>query len=295
MTPKWSSTLRLLAVTLPLILGAFLAWRWWPYPREAVYSLYRDRGKAQTLAELQGYHRQSSEHFDIFYTDDDENVVSMVLETAEEAWEPVVDQVGYRPQGRVPLILYPSRASLRQAFGWGNGESAMGVYWKGTIRLLSPNVWIDEESPKQKRKVFRKLNPIAHELTHYVLDYLTDGNYPRWFTEGLAQRVEYSVSGYLWIESESSLRQNLYTLEDLERQFDKLENQPLAYRESYLLVDYMAKRLGEERLGDLIQRLGDGTPFRIAVENTYGMKVEQIFDRWHQWVESNLDQLEPAG
>ncbi len=295
MAPKWSKTLRILTVTLPLVLGAALLGRWWPYPREAVYSLYRDQGKAQTLADLQGYHKQSSEHFDIFYTPDDENVVDMILETAETSWKPVVEQVGHTPEGRVPLIVYASRTALRQAFGWGSSESAMGVYWKGTVRLLSPNVWIDEESPKQKLKVFRKLNPIAHELTHYVLDYLTDGNYPRWFTEGLAQRVEYNTSGYLWIESNSSLRQDLYTLRDLEENFDKLSNQPLAYRESYLLVDYMGKRLGEQELDSLIQKLGRGVPFRSAVEGTYGMTVDEIFARWQQWVEQNLDQLEPAG
>lgn len=50
----------------------------------------------------------------------------------------------------------------------------------------------------------------------------------RWFTEGLAQRIEYQVSGYLWIEQDSTLRQKLYSLDELEKRFDRLSNQPLA-------------------------------------------------------------------
>lgn len=293
MATKWTGMVRVLVVVLPVVLCALLVWRWWPYPREAVYSLYRDRGKERTIAGLQGYHKQSSEHFDIFYTDGDKNVVDMILETAEALYEQVVTELSYEPEERVPLIVYPNRDALRSAFGWGNGESAMGVYWTGTIRLLSPNVWIDEESPKVQRKVFRKLNPIAHELTHYLLDFRTNGNYPRWFTEGLAQRVEYEVSGYLWIESESTLRQSLYTLEDLEQRFDRLSNQPLAYRQSYLLVNYMARQYGEKNLAVLINRLAEGVPFRKAILQAFGVSMEDIHEQWTQWVEENLDQLEP--
>lgn len=294
MQGKSNRTLRALAVFLPVLTVALLLLSWWPQPREAVYSLYRDRGKVQTLAQLQGYHRKSSEHFDVFYTDDDANMVDLVLETAEEAFDPVVQYVGYTPDGRVPVILYPDRPTLRRAFGWGSGESALGVYWKGTIRLLSPNVWIDETSERAQRRAFRKLNPIAHELTHYVLDYLTDGNYPRWFTEGLAQRVEYQISGYLWIEPESSLRQPLFTFTELDKQFDKLSNQPLAYRQVYLLVDYMAKQQGEDGLERLVQSLGRGVAFNTAVESIYGSSASDLFYGWEQWVQANLDQLEPA-
>lgn len=295
MTSKWRGVARFLAVTLPLALCVILAWNAWPQPRQAVYALYRDRGRARTLVGLQGYHLQSSEHFDIFYTDSDRNVVDLVLETAEGLYEKVVNDVGYRPDEQVPIILYPGRAELRHAFGWGNGESALGVYWTGTIRLLSPNVWIDEEKPREQRKVFRRLNPIAHELTHYLLDHRTNGNYPRWFTEGLAQRVEHNASGYLWIEPESTLRQPLYPLENLEKRFDQLTNQPLAYRQSYLLVNFMAEQFGEDQLAMLVNALAEGIAFRTAVPQVFGISMDEVYNQWYQWIQENLNQLEPEG
>lgn len=285
---------RWLLVVLPFLLLPAVLWQYWPHPREVVYSLYRERGRNRALAGLQDYEVKTSDNVVVYFMDQDRNVADWILHTTEAAYGPVTKQLGHRPSEKVPVIVYSSRDELRTAFGWGNGESAMGVYWSGTIRLLSPNVWISEKTDKDKRKVFDRLNPIAHELTHYVLDYYTNGNYPRWFTEGLAQRVEFKATGYLWIESESSLRQDLYTLDELENRFDQLHNQPLAYRQSFLLVDYIAKTYGEERLGELVGYLGTGTPFHTAVEETTGASLQMIYWDWQDWVEDNLHKLESA-
>lgn len=279
---------------VPLSVLSVLAmlWRTWPQPRAAAYRLYREQGRERTLGDLAGYQRERSEQFELYFTEADRDVTDLVLETAEEVYDSVVEQVGFRPPGRVPIILYPNRQELRQAFGWGNGESALGVYWHGTIRLLSPKAWIQQEDERRQRKAFRKLNPIAHELSHYVLDYLTHGNYPRWFTEGLAQRVERQVTGFLWIESSSTLKQPLYTLADLRDRFDLLNNQPLVYRQCYLLVEYMVETYGEENLTRLIEHLADGAAFHRAVEQVYGKSLDQIYTGWQRWVDANLEALE---
>lgn len=267
-------------------------WRTFPQPKAVAYRLYREQGRERTLDQLAAYERAQSDRFELYYTEEDRNVTGLVLETAESVYEEVVEQMGFRPSGRVPIILYHTRGELREAFGWGNGESALGVYWHGTIRLLSPNAWLDYKDKAKQEKAFKRLNPIAHELTHYLLDYLTSGNYQRWFTEGLAQRVEHRVTGFLWIESSSSLDQELYSMADLRDRFDGLENQPLAYRQSYLLVEYMVETYGEERLEQLISTLGEGVPFDRAVDQTYGKSMEQIYKDWKTWVADNLDRLE---
>ncbi|MDF2626862.1 MAG: hypothetical protein K0R39_693 [Symbiobacteriaceae bacterium] len=292
---KMNALSRWLIVSIPLILLPVILWFVLPQPRAAVYGLYRDRGRSSVLTSLKGYEKLSGKYVDVYFMEKDKTVAGWVLETTESVYQPVTQQVGYTPTDRVPVIIYPDRDELRQAFGWGNGESAMGVYWSGTVRLLSPNVWISEKRDRDKRSVFDKLNPIAHELTHYMLDYRTNGNYPRWFTEGLAQRVEYALTGYLWIESDSSLDQDLYSLDDLSGQFDNLTNQPLAYRQSFLLVDYIAQTYGEDAMTGLVNHLSDGVKFEAAVSRMTGRSMPDIYENWLDWVDKHRTDLEAAG
>lgn len=252
----------------------------WTAARAAVYRYYREQGRARTLAGLTGFDSRGSEQFVLYYRPAEADLAALILEVAEAAYSHVVAQVGHRPEGRVPLILYADRAELRAAFGWGSDQSAVGVYWRGTVRLLSPRVWIAASDDAGMRESFLGRNPLAHELTHYVLDELTDGNYPRWFTEGLAQRVEEQATGYLWEEPGSSLDQALYSLEELAGHFDALPNQALAYRQSYLLVAYIAERWGEAALAGLIAHLGEGVPFDRAVEVSLNRAMPEVYSDW---------------
>ena len=292
----WSKRL-IFAVVLGLLAGTgfYLFPHYWNQARAVAYGTYRHYGRTQALTSLDGYLMASSQHFVLYYRPEDADAVDLILETAERVYGPVVARVGRRPSDPVPILLYASRREMRSAFGWGNGESALGVYWKGTVRLLSPNVWIGQESERTRNRVFERMNPIAHELTHYILDYETSGNYTRWFSEGLAQWVEYHVSGYLWIESDSSLRQPLYTMEDLERRFAVLPNQALAYRQSYLLVTYIEARFGSESLLSIVDHLEDGHPIDTALRRAVGLSSRQLHTGWEKWLEENLDLLEPEG
>jgi len=289
----WSRLLkRALVVITPLVLVATLVAITWPQPRVVMYSLYREHGREQALSGLAGYHLHETDHFLLYYKPVDHQIITLVADVAEDVYPPVVEAVGYRSNKKIPVIVYPDRDELRQAFGWNRGVSAVGVYFRGTIRLLSPNVWINASTPSEQNRVFKQLNPIAHELTHYLLDYRTSGNYPTWFTEGLAQVVEYQISGYLWLESQSSLRQPLYTLSELDKSFNQLANQPLAYRQSYLLIDYMQRAHGEMALASLIERLGQGAGFRQAVLAAYGLSMEEIFLAGQDWIFENVDDLD---
>ena len=283
----------LIALLSVLVLAGITCW-YWPQPREAMYSLYRESGKAKTLFGLGNYETRSSEHFIVYFTEADQNVADMILETAESVYQPVVKEMGHAPDRKVPLIVYASRDDLRQAFGWGNSESAVGVYWAGTIRLLSPNVWIHAKRAPEQQRSYAKVNPIAHEFTHYLLDYMTNGNYPRWFTEGLAQWVEYRVTGYLWLEDSNTLDQKLYSMEDLITRFDRLPNQALGYREAYLLVNYIAETHGEQSIADLVQQLQDGHSFAQSLQQVTGNSESELYDQWFQWVLQHRDELDSA-
>ena len=70
------------------------------------------------------------------------------------------------------MVVYPDTASLAGSIGWNRNESAMGVYWAGSIRILSPGEWIKGDALE---KQFKQEGPMVHEFTHLMVDEITKG------------------------------------------------------------------------------------------------------------------------
>lgn len=138
--------------------------------------------------------QKDSEHFQIRYSVVDEDYVKVIEDTAEDAYMRVTNLFDYEPVEKSIIIVYPDSVSLAKSFGWEKDQKAMGVYWAGTIRLLSPQQWI---SPIDDwSAVFAREGPMYHEFAHLLVDDITGGNYSRWFTEGIAQYVEKKITGF---------------------------------------------------------------------------------------------------
>ena len=118
----------------------------------------------------------------------------MVMDEAERVYRPLGEFFDCLPNDRVPILIYPDRVSLNRIFGWGNDESAMGVYWAGVIRILSP---------RSGWKICRLTTttgvpgqgPMGPRIHSPAGGLQTAGNYPRWLTEGLAQYAESALLG----------------------------------------------------------------------------------------------------
>lgn len=260
--------------------------------KAAGYSVYRAYERLSLYWQTRDMAVLAGPHFTVYFDPADPEVARWVLDAAERVYEPVIEQMGYTPPLPVPVVVYPDRVSLQEAFDWSDHQSATGVYWSGVIRVLNPRAWIHAEDDSQAAALFSRLNPLAHEFAHYVLDYQTNGNYPRWFTEGLAQRIEARVTGYRWLEPESSLAGGYYRLSDLESRFDDLENQALAYRVSYLLVDYLAERCGEDGLRALSGRLRWAPTLDSAAQQVCGVPPGDLEPGFRGWVADRMAQLE---
>ncbi|HEY3314708.1 MAG TPA: peptidase MA family metallohydrolase [Bacillota bacterium] len=281
--------LQAMAILLPLAVLSYGLATHFEVVRSVVYNQLRERGKAVAVARSSGFEILESDHFVLRYELADQDVAPMVLKTAESFYAPVTRDLAYTPPGKVTLILYPTRDDLKNSFGWPSLDDAMGVYWTGVIRVLSPKAWTGTTNPNQMERSFRKNGPIAHELTHYVLDYKTSGNYPRWFTEGLAQYEEHRLTGFIWIEPESSLDQSLYTLNDLQNRFDSLDNQALAYRESFTMISFIAEKYGPEALQGLITDLSKGASLDQALKSHSGLAGTDFEKAWLTWVYDQPD------
>jgi len=135
----------------------------------------------------------------------------------------------------------------------------------------------------RRRDLYARQGPLVHEFTHYVVDARSADNYPRWFSEGLAQLLEYRLLGFEWLEQGSSLGYGVYSPEELEQAFDTLGNQPLAYRQALSLVTYLESLQGLDGINRLLDRLSPGNTFYQAVEEVYGLDRASFHQGWQRW------------
>lgn len=253
-------------------------------PRLWLYPAVRGATQAKLNYETREMLVRETAHFRIKYTARDEANVAMVAEAAEKAYGPVTTALGFAPGGKQLIIIYPDRSQLNQAFGWSGDQSAMGVYWGGAIQVLSPEAWLNQASAEE----FIRCGPMVHEYTHLVFDHVTNGNYPRWFTEGLAQYAEYRINGYEWRTATNSLGDRMYTQAELDRDFDALPDQSLAYRESLAAVRYIAEVHGESGLQAVIAGLKAGRRMEAAVKAATGLDYAGYEAAWRSWAAEHM-------
>lgn len=252
--------------------------------RMLAYPLARRAAEAKLNYETRAMASYETPHFTIKYSPADQPAVAMVAQAAEAAYAPVTGALGYAPGGKTLVVIYPDRSALNRNFGWSGSQSAMGVYWGGVIELLSPSAWFKGNTASE----FTRTGPMVHEYTHLVFDHLTSGNYPRWFTEGLAQYLEYKVNDYEWRTADNSLAGRLYTQSELDGSFDALPDQSLAYRESLAAVRYIAAVHGEAKLREVIAALAAGRPLPDAVAAALDMDYGMYAIEWPKWAKMNM-------
>ena len=260
-----------LVLILPLFIVGILPKYFIPF-REGAYKLFQ-RGIWLLLNyQTKTYQTLTSSNFILKYTKADQELAPLVLAIAEDYLAQIEEILGLEVQAQsIPLVLYDEEESLKNSFGWSADKSAVGVYWAGTIRLVSPRGWsIDlPENTALLWEVFQKEGPLAHELTHLFVDEATGGNYPRWLTEGLAQYVEEKVTGFRLNQHFSAERSAFYPFSSLDRDFDQQQDQFLAYGQSQQAVQTLVEKDGMDRLTDLLQALRQGMSFKQAFSKVY--------------------------
>ncbi|MDD2620633.1 MAG: peptidase MA family metallohydrolase [Syntrophomonadaceae bacterium] len=215
-----------------------------------------------------GFAEMQTQHFIIKYTAADKDYMGIIAESAEAAALSVKEEFDWESNRQTILVVYPNGQSLASSFGWDKNEKAMGVYWGGSIRVLSPREWLFGDDIKER---FIKEGPMVHEFTHLMVDEISQGNYNRWWTEGIAQYAEKKITGFQFADPFTG-GENLeyYTLEKLAKEFDRLDQQ-VAYWESLKVVEYIVDQYGEEEIFDILEQLGQKRTMEQSVHDCLGI------------------------
>jgi len=245
--------------------------------RTSIYKVFKKGAYMLINYQTASFGTLESEHFVLKYSKEDRDISAFVLDTAEKYCLAVREMMNYWPEQRGLIIIYHDQKDLNKSFGWAADKSTAGAYWAGSIRILSPHAWSGkEEDADSIRTAFLKQGPLSHELTHYIIDEMTGGNYSRWLSEGLAQYVEEKTTGFHLDEPPLKQQKNPYPLALLEREYDKLPDQTLVYWQSLQVVRYLIDGYGMEQMHVMLALLGKGADMEEALQKTYSMSVSEL-------------------
>lgn len=165
---------------------------------------------------------------------------------------------------RPPLVIVQKPSELNNALGAGYSMDTAGAYQRNVIL-----VGFDEKDKKFA-------GTMLHELGHYYVDVKARGNYPAWYSEGLAQLMEYMFLEALWFDAIEDKVYYKYSLEELSGDFYSLEDQVSAYRQALALVQVMEEVDGQANRR-ILHDIGRGLEFSEAVEVHTGLSLDDLF------------------
>ncbi|UCH66727.1 MAG: biopolymer transporter Tol, partial [Ignavibacterium sp.] len=191
-----------------------------------------------------------TKHFDVYFTDKGEMLAEFTAHAAEDALAKIQASFDYNINNRITLIIYNSQNDFQET---NVTDSYLSEGIQGFTELFKNRVVIQFTG---SYKAFRHL--IHHELSHAVLNDMFYGGslqnivsnnislqVPLWFNEGLA---EYQALGWN-IEEDMFIRDAAIGeyLPDIQRLGGFF-----AYRGGQAVFYYIAKKYGEEKIGELI-------------------------------------------
>jgi Tol biopolymer transport system component len=221
-----------------------------------------------------------SEHFDIYYDKGSKYLAEFCAIEAEKALNRLQFDLNYSINRRVPILLYNSHVQFQQS-------NAVSEYMPegvgGVTELFKNRVVLPFDGNYES---FRHV--IAHELTHAVLnDMFYGGTFqtalsasgsmfeiPIWMNEGLA---EWESLKTLTTLTDMYIRD--LVINNLLPNLNQL-NGYLAYRGGQIFYWYIAENFGQEKIGELINKLSAYHNVDLAFKSTFNLSLEEFSDKW---------------
>ncbi|SNX53721.1 hypothetical protein [Thermoanaerobacterium sp. RBIITD] len=234
------------------------------------YPVYKIVGRDKIENSIKDYKTAESKHFIIRYTEADKKYVGLIINTAEKHYYDISKDLGYMPKNKSTIIVYKNPDEMNKDFSLAKGENAMGIYLNGVISIESPSIWITPD--QDLNRVFQNEGPVVHEFTHLIVDDIAKGNYPVWFTEGIALLEEYRQDGYEW-GKDLTYSGRPYTYEELKDDFNSLDEM-LAYKRAFQVTKAISDKYGMETIREMLKDLGSG----MNIEDSFYKETDTKLD-----------------
>lgn len=254
---------------ISIVLMIIILLQYFPHMADVLfYPVHRQAVRSGFINECGDYEVLSRDGINVYYNGSRYSSAETIVSRVESSIGELSKDLGPVPMGTVNVIIYPEYEKMSIMMSLGPGSPALGAYYCGTIGIYDPD----------GTSVFRpdRKSLVLHELTHYMLDYMTNGNITAWFTEGMALYEEYRVYGIEWAKDKDY--SDYYSIGELENGFYSLD-EVKAYRQSFLIVKYICENYGVTGINSIVEDLKIGKSIEQAVKEALGADIDDIMTR----------------
>lgn len=271
--------LRHLAIITTLLAGAALP--------QAAQAQYFGRNKVQY--ENFDFQILETEHFDIYYYQEEEAAARLAGQMAERWYARISRLLDHELRGRQPIILYASHPHFEQT------NAILGRIGEGTggvTEVFKRRIVLPFQGPLRETD-----HVLGHELVHaFQFDITGSGTVglingipsalamPLWFIEGMAEYLSVGpVDPHTSMWMRDAVLHTLPTVEQLgnPRYFP--------YRYGQALWSFLAGWYGDEVVGRILKASRTSRDPYQALYKVIGNGVNTLSDRWHAAVRQNYE------
>ncbi|MEG8947428.1 hypothetical protein [Rosettibacter firmus] len=221
-----------------------------------------------------------TEHFNIYYYDDFEQLAKIGAYYAEEAFEEFKVKFNHYVTTKIPLIFYNTHIHFQQT-NITPGFIPEGV--GGFFEFMKGRVVIPYLGSLESFK-----HVIRHELVHVfmtnkIFNVLRDHRIdtermpPLWFVEGLAEYWSYE-----W-DTQAEMVMRDFVLNNYFVPLHELDAASgyLIYKEGQNFLEFVSKNYGEEKIIQLLDNFWRFNSFKDNLEFTLGESIQEIGNKWY--------------
>ncbi len=235
-------------------------------------------GKNKVQYKKFNYYYIQSKHFDVYFTDGGERLATFAIVAAESALASIQKNFKYNINNRISIIVYNSHNDFQQTNVISEYlEEGIG----GVTELFKNRVVVPFEGSYDQ---FRHV--IHHELVHAVMNDMFYGgslqsiisnnitlNLPLWFMEGLSEfeSLGWDPHSDMFLR-DATINQYLPDINRLDGYF--------AYRGGQSVFWFISKKYGQEKIGDLLNRIRGQGSFEGGIKATFGFDLQELNEKW---------------
>jgi len=237
-------------------------------------------GKNKVQYTIFNYSFIQSDHFDVYFTDGGEYLADFTAAAAETAYARISKSFRYQLVNRIPIIIYNSHNDFQQTNVIGEYlEEGIG----GVTELFKNRMVLPFEGDYKKLR-----HVIHHELVHAVINDMFYGGsiqsiisnnitlqLPLWFNEGIAEyeALRWDTDSDMFLR-DATVHEYLPPINQLNGYF--------AYRGGQSLWWYIERKYGEQKIGDILNRIKSTRSVEAGFKGAIGLGLEDLSERWQK-------------